>query len=317
MANHGNTLCGKQERLEIRGNSSTCMLVIRDPVLLDNGKWTCAISDEKMDTVKDHRMLDMVVEGKMNLTALNNTKEVIEGDKVEVVCRVSGTYPPPHLAWSTPHPGILHTLPSEVLPTMSGVVTVQQRAYYRTRVGERGVNISCMARQGNITRRVRSMVINIKQMEMMKDEEENNDNLVLISGILLGVILFLVTLILIILLSRKILKKKYSSNSDLVEKIKQVTQEEKHSDETVNYETIDNTYVELFNNGLPQYRHLSDTSASGSFSSITSSDAHEEPVKLETKTVDHKREEEEGEELNFKDEYHKPTDYLETHFDSE
>ena len=182
MANHGNTLCGKQERLEIRGNSSTCILEIRDPVLLDNGKWTCAISDEKMDTVKDYKMLDMVVEGKMNLTAMNNTKEVIEGDKVEVVCSVSGTYPPPHLAWSTPHPGILHTHPSEVLPTMSGVVTVQQRAYYRTRVGERVVNISCMARQGNITRRVRSIAIKVKkdkQVDMLENEEQNIDQLIL------------------------------------------------------------------------------------------------------------------------------------------
>ena len=313
MANHGNTLCGKQERLEIRGNSSTCMLVIRDPVLLDNGKWTCAISDEKMDTVKDYKMLDMVVEGKMNLTALNNTKEVIEGDKVEVVCRVSGTYPPPHLAWSTPHPGILHTYPSEVLPTMSGVVTVQQRAYYRTRVGERVVNISCMARQGNITRRVRSIVIKVKkdkQVDMLEKEEQNIDQLILISGILLSGILFLAIVTLIILHTRKKSEKKYFSTQDLVGQIKSC---QGSADQIVKSENVDIRYLQLFNNSLPPCRDQQDTSSGGSFSSITSFDTHEEPVTLENKTVDHKQKED----VKYDDRNSKPRDYLETHFDTE
>ena len=40
MGEEGNSLCGEQGRLEVRGNSSICTLVIHNPQLSDHGEWT-------------------------------------------------------------------------------------------------------------------------------------------------------------------------------------------------------------------------------------------------------------------------------------
>merc|ERR1719422_772105 len=252
-------------------------------------------------------MLDIVVEGRMELDVVNNTKTVFEGDEAEVVCSVSDTFPAPDLSWSTPDniPDILYTYPTYIVTSMAGLVSVQQRAFYKTKSGETLVNISCMARQGNITRRSMSKTIKVlkkEKMEKIVGEEQTIGKLTLMSGILFSSVLFLVILILLILHVRKRSGKKNCSNIDLVDHVKTCDEEDR-----VKYEKIDTTYLDLFSNGLPQ----KDVMSSSSFSTITSCDSNEEPDLLESKYVDPKQEEE----VIAKEECSKSRDYLETHFD--
>ena len=54
MEKQGISFCGDQDKLEVRGNSSMCTLVIKNPHLSDHGEWTCAVSDDSsLDTVKE------------------------------------------------------------------------------------------------------------------------------------------------------------------------------------------------------------------------------------------------------------------------
>merc|ERR1712130_613596 len=43
----GGSMCGQNEKMEIKGNASSCSLVLPRPELHDHGSWTCAISDDK------------------------------------------------------------------------------------------------------------------------------------------------------------------------------------------------------------------------------------------------------------------------------
>merc|ERR1719507_2219865 len=123
----GPSLCGEQDRLVIRGNSTQCTLVIRNPTVLDAGSWTCAINDEQMDMMKDSQELHMVEEGKMSLREGNTTE-----DTVEYICTVTDTFPAPHLAWSRQGMARLTTSPLIITPSslgMPGLVTIRQSAY--------------------------------------------------------------------------------------------------------------------------------------------------------------------------------------------
>ena len=153
MGEQGNSLCGEQGRLEVRGNSSMCTLVIHNPQLSDHGEWTCAVSDDSsLETVKDYIQLDMVVEGEMVLLPDTSMIEMVEGEKVELVCMVEDVYPTPEISWSVSRDmvGVLDTSSHEVISPsdMSHMVSIQHRVFYTPSHRDHGMNISCMAMQG-------------------------------------------------------------------------------------------------------------------------------------------------------------------------
>ena len=315
MDTHGSSLCGKQERLEIKGNSSMCTLVIRAPSMSDQGEWTCAVSDDKMETVKDYRQLDIVVEGKMDLVEDTNMEEMVEGEKVELICSVTDAYPVPDLAWSMPSSmvGVLNTSSHAVLspPGLSGLVSIEHHAYYTPSMHDQGGSISCMALQGNITRQVRDKVIRVKRNERREKQngeaKDNIDMVTLVSGIILALVIILVILSWLIINTRLSSKKNDSSNVDLVKHVKSDNQnkKEKTNEEEKQFESVDMTYIDLFNIGSSN-TDLENTSSSASCSSITSGDTQDASAAIDTES-------EESEELNKSP---KPrTTYMETHFD--
>ena len=118
IGEQGNSLCGEQGRLEVRGNSSICTLVIHNPQLSDHGEWTCAVSDDSsLETVKDYIQLDMVLEGEMVLLPETIMIEMVEGEKVELVCMVEDVYPTPEISWTVSRDmvGVLDTSSHEVI----------------------------------------------------------------------------------------------------------------------------------------------------------------------------------------------------------
>ena len=311
MDTHGNTLCGKQDRLEIRGNSSICTLVIRAPSMSDQGSWTCVVSDDKMETVKDYRQLDMVVEGDMNLLTYANMEEIVEGEMIELVCSVRDAYPVPEVSWSVPSTmaGVFNTSSQAVVSSadMSGLVSVQHTAYYMPAWQDREVNISCIATQGNITKQVRNKVIRVKKDNARYRKNEidiNTDLLTLISVIIMAIIMILVILSRLIYLRNRS-RKNPCSHVDLVKHNKSGCQNEEEikGDEKQRCETIDMNYARIFkNNSLKA--DIKDTS-NASYSSISSCDTNDESPEMESKSLNKV-------ELNNSP---KPRVYLETHFD--
>merc|ERR1712129_293983 len=177
MDTQGNSLCGEQDRLEVRGNSSMCTLVIKNPQLSDHGEWTsplewtCAVSDDSsLDTVKDFVQLEIVDEGEMVLTPETNSMEVVEGEKVELVCMVDDVFPPPEISWSGSRDmvGLLDTSSNKVISpsSMSHMVSIQHHVFYTPSHMDDGMNISCMAMQGNMSKQVRSIMVRVEKQEM-------------------------------------------------------------------------------------------------------------------------------------------------------
>ena len=184
---HGNSLCGEQDRLEVRGNSSICSLVIHQPCLSDHGEWTCAVSDDtSLETVKDYVQLEIVTEGELVMIPETSMMEVVEGEKVELVCLVEDVYPPPDISWSVSSimVGLLDTSSHGVI-SPSGIthlVGVQHHVFYTPSHRDHGKNISCMATQGNMSRQVKNIQIMFKTKEMARlGVKENRGFLFLVS----------------------------------------------------------------------------------------------------------------------------------------
>jgi len=209
MGKQGDSLCGEQDRLEVKGNSSVCSLVIENPSLSDHGDWTCAVSDDdSLDTVKDNVELEIVVEG--TLVIMPGKVELSEGEQVEMVCRVEEVFPPPEISWivSKDMMGTLDTsFSKETIPSSkSHLVTIQHRAIYTPSHLDHGMNISCRAMQGNRSKQVQSLVSIVKKPQMKELTVENHVDyiaMISVSGVL---IILLISVFLII--SIKIRKKR-------------------------------------------------------------------------------------------------------------
>ena len=86
--------------IQISGNSSSCSLVVPNPMLEDHGSWTCAISDDRsLDTMKNYTHLDIMVEGLISLSPSSTILELGEGDMADLVCSVKEGYPRADISW--------------------------------------------------------------------------------------------------------------------------------------------------------------------------------------------------------------------------
>ena len=168
MGKQGESLCGEQDRLEVKGNSSMCSLVIKNPEISDHGDWTCAVSDDdSLETVKDDVQLEIRAEGA--LVIMPGKVELSEGEQVELVCMVEEVFPPPEISWTVSRDmmGTLDTSSNKVtIPSnKSHMVSIQHHVFYTPSLLDHGMNISCMASQGNMSKQVQSVVVRVKKPE--------------------------------------------------------------------------------------------------------------------------------------------------------
>ena len=87
-------------------------LMILTPVLADHGAWTCAVNDDRsLETIKDYRHLDIVVEGQISLSPSNTVLELVEGDMADLLCSVEEGFPKPDISWGVDRElwGVLNT----------------------------------------------------------------------------------------------------------------------------------------------------------------------------------------------------------------
>ena len=168
MGKQGESLCGEQDRLEVKGNSSMCRLVIKNPEISDHGDWTCAVSDDdSLETVKDDVQLEIRAEG--TLVIMPGKVELSEGEQVELVCMVEEVFPPPEISWTVSRDmmGTLDTSSNKVtIPSnKSHMVSIQHHVFYTPSLLDHGMNISCMASQGNMSKQVQSVKVRFRGSE--------------------------------------------------------------------------------------------------------------------------------------------------------
>ena len=78
----------------------------------DHGAWTCAVSDDRsLETIKDYRHLDIVVEGEVSLSPSISILQLREGDMAELLCNVDVGFPKPGIIWGVDRElwGVLNT----------------------------------------------------------------------------------------------------------------------------------------------------------------------------------------------------------------
>ena len=61
-------------RLELVGNATHCLLVMRDLDITDQGDWTCALTDDNMETVKQVTTFNIIKHGNISLLTVDNVK---------------------------------------------------------------------------------------------------------------------------------------------------------------------------------------------------------------------------------------------------
>ena len=96
--------CGYEDsRLELLGNATHCQLVIRDVDISDHGDWTCALTDDNMETVKQVTAFNVMKHGNISLevaeTGERETADTFEGERLEVRCRLEQVWPPASVLW--------------------------------------------------------------------------------------------------------------------------------------------------------------------------------------------------------------------------
>ena len=209
IGKQGDSLCGEQDRLEVKGNSSMCSLVIKNPEISDHGDWTCAVSDdESLETVKDDVKLEIRAEGM--LVIMPGKVELSEGEQVELVCMVEEVFPPPEISWTVSRDmmGTLDTSSNKVIipSSKSHMVSIQHHVFYTPSLLDHGMNISCMARQGNMSKQVKSVVVRVKKeevKEMLVEQHVGVIPILSIAACSVFVVLLITSFIIVIIKMRK------------------------------------------------------------------------------------------------------------------
>ena len=67
--------------------------------------------DRSLETIKDYRHLEILVEGKISLSPSNSILELVEGDMADLLCNVEEGFPKPDISWGVDRElwGVLHT----------------------------------------------------------------------------------------------------------------------------------------------------------------------------------------------------------------
>ena len=154
--------CGEAgPRLRLGGNNTVCELTIAGAEIGDSGMWTCALTDNNMDTVKQHRELEIALPGSLGLSVLGGEIRLEEGEQeelemgagenMELVCSLEQAWPVTNLSWSVTRAGaevgeevdirwgeLVTSQQCDLCP-----VTMEQRAEVRLRAWDTGLVVSC------------------------------------------------------------------------------------------------------------------------------------------------------------------------------
>ena len=200
-------------RLELVANRTSCQLVVTDPAIRDQGDWTCALTDQNMETVKQVTTVEVVQWGNISLEVSSGEKdqvdqvdqvEMVAGDLLELHCRLAEVWPAGSLEWSLTMEGEEVSL--EELGVSLGEeerksdcelcpLTVQQRLRVVLHQQHSGLQVSCQhSRAGQTRLRVSVTAPSEADQEQLKHQQ----SLGLIPGILISSILVLLSLAVLI-----------------------------------------------------------------------------------------------------------------------
>ena len=203
--------CGHEDsRLELVGNRTECQLLIREPAIRDQGDWTCALTDHTMDTVKQVTTLEVVQRGNISLEVSSSVPseqkevEVVDGERLELYCRLDEVWPAASLEWSLVLEG--EELEQEQLEVRLGQeevesqcshcpLTVQQSLSVVLHQQHSGLQVSCkhgLAGQSSLTVTVTSPA------QADQEQLKHQQSLGLLPGILISSILILLSLAVLI-----------------------------------------------------------------------------------------------------------------------
>ena len=197
--------CGYEgSRLELVGNRTECHLVISDPAIMDQGDWTCALTDQNMETVKEVTTLEVVQRGNISLEVSSSGEqekvEIVDGERLEVNCRLGEVWPGGSVEWSLNMEGeevsqgeLEVSLGEEVMQSDCELcpLTVQQSLSVVLHQQHSGLQVSCQHGLAGQT----SLLVTVRApTEADQEQLKHQQSLGLLPGILISSILILLSL---------------------------------------------------------------------------------------------------------------------------
>ena len=204
--------CGYDDsRLELVGNATHCLLVMRDLDITDQGDWTCALTDDNMETVKQVTSLNIIQHGNISLevaeTGERDAVQIFDGERLDLSCRLEQVWPAASLQWSLERDGVkIREEEKEELEVIFGEeetvsecelcpVTVQQRLTLSPQSGHSGLVVSCHHQTSGHSG-LHVTVITPTQADL--ERLTHSQGLGLVPGILISSILVLLSLAVLI-----------------------------------------------------------------------------------------------------------------------
>ena len=197
--------CGYEgSRLELVGNRTECQLVISDPAIRDQGDWTCALTNQNMETVKQVTTLEVVQRGNISLEVSSSGEmeevEIVDGELLEVNCRLAEVWPAASVEFSLKIDG--EEVSQEELEVSLGEeerqsdcelcpLTVQQSLSVVLHQEHSGLQVTCQHSRAGQT----SLQVTVRPpTEAEQEQLKHQQSLGLLPGILISSILILLSL---------------------------------------------------------------------------------------------------------------------------
>ena len=102
------SVCEGMENIRIRGDGNTCQLDIMNITQEDQGEYMCLLSQaEVFHTDRVFVNVEVATPANLSIRKVGDQEDstmldMVEGETVELVCEVTGAYPPPDLVWTIP-----------------------------------------------------------------------------------------------------------------------------------------------------------------------------------------------------------------------
>lgn len=261
MGKGDDSMCGENKRFQIRGNSSSCSLVVQSPTVSDHGVWTCAVSDDRsLETQKDYRHLDIAVEGKVSLSPSHSILELGEGDMADLLCTVDEGFPKPSISWGVDRElwGVLNTGSQVFRETSQGshLVSVSQRVSYLASARDNGLNISCTSTQtemGDIVHFSQTRSIQLKILPVTAMKSKLSERLGMLTVIFISVLLVILVMVIITMVGlrrKRGSKGRHVESVDLLKPVWSIKDHESQNNFAVRqaelYEPLNVSFIDLY-----------------------------------------------------------------------
>ena len=204
------SVCEGMENIRIRGDGNTCQLDIMNITQEDHGEYMCLLSQaEVFHTDRVFVNVEVATPANLSIRKVGDQEDstmldMVEGETVELVCEVTGAYPPPTFLWNFPdHEGVQgENVFEEEYPghTITGVSSV----YYTAEYSHSGHDIQCltMQTQGDsvIYTSMAKTIIHVRTPMPLNSSQDHQEVVtgVFISGLLIILCLSAVVLSLIV-----------------------------------------------------------------------------------------------------------------------